>query len=180
LSAAWVEGWKNKDYYMSFIQENGYDDAFLIYMEQYFNNKKYNQPLGDLVPTMLSNALGLQIEIVQEDSSAKTTICSIKPNLNNNQTGIKVYIHLKNRHYSALEPASYFSKPPQTNTTPHDRKFCSNKFTALYDAPDTCIYAEESHDIALNSQDLITSSTEVMDNSNTNSINSHCSVPEHI
>ena len=178
LSAAWIEADRNKDYYSGFIKRNGCDGAYLRYMVEYFYNRNYNQPLGDLVPTMLSNALGLQIDIVQEDGFDNTTIRSIEPHLNNNKLGIKVFIHLKDHHYSALVPMQKFLKSPNINRTPNDLNFCSNKFAALNDAPDTCIYAEDAPGSVPNSQECITSSPLVVHRSNTNRGNSHRSEPK--
>lgn len=67
INSSFTDVWKdanmNMDYLLGFIKTNSCKDVFLTYMEQYFNYRDYNKPLGDLVSILLSNALGLLIDI---------------------------------------------------------------------------------------------------------------------
>lgn len=91
------------DYYLSFIGVNRCKDAFLTYMEQYFNDRNNNQSLGNLVLTILSKPETLLIDIDVEDNPQKQEYC---PLIHTSLT----FSHLKDRHYSALVPMQKFLK----------------------------------------------------------------------
>ena len=143
--------------YIAFLaldKEN--EDIIMTHMENYFTHKLYNHDLGDLMPTVLSNALGLKINIIEELNSGNVRETYIKPEkrTNHNETGHVIFIHLKDSHYSALVPLKYLSKWHRMDGVPNLTKFCSNKFAVLHDAPDTCIYTESAFDSGLETQNI--------------------------
>ena len=152
---------QNMHHYIAFLALNkGTDDIIMTYKENYFTHKLYNHDLGDLMPTVLSNALGLVINIIEELNFGNVRKITIKPEqrMTRKKAGNAIFIHLKDSHYSALVPLKCFSKSHRLNGGPNHSKISTNKFSALYDAPGTCIYTEDESDRGPRSQNISPSS----------------------
>ena len=78
----------------------------------YLNEKNYNQAFGDVVPLVISNALKVQLDILNETSSTKATLVSIKPTYNENET---ILLHRSGQHYNGLVK-DYTMHPPRNGS----------------------------------------------------------------
>jgi hypothetical protein len=168
---------QNMRYYLDFMALNDEgSDLILSYMEKYFTHKKYDHPLGDLMPTVLSNALGLQIIVIREVNADNVEpLLAIRPENHEHQNDIskEIYIHLKGEHYSALVPLLNTPKSHQNNKRPNQSNLSNNRFTPLYDAPDTCINAEDESDDIHENSNFIANTRKVNSNSDLSHHNLH-------
>lgn len=158
----------NMHNYIAYLALNKDDeDIIMTYKEKYFTHKIYDHDLGDLIPTILSNALNLEINIIEDFNIGNARKTSIKPEqrVNRNEARHAIFIHLKNEHYSALVPRKQLFKTHQINGGPDNLNFRTNKFIALYDAPDTCIYTEDASDHSPRSQTTTASNMKAEDRS---------------
>jgi hypothetical protein len=152
---------KNITKYGEFLQlPKGQSDIILTYMDKYFTHKLYDNDLTDLIPLVLCNALRLKINIIEERNFGNVIQTTIDPYRDATHAAKHtIFIHLKNQHYSALVPRDCPPRLHRTIGRPNHSNLCTNQFTALSDAPDTCIYTEEVSDSSLGSQNITPSCT---------------------
>ena len=100
----------NIDTYVSFLV-NGTIEELKTYMNLYLCHKIYDTPYGDMVPLILSNALGLTLLILSK--TAPESHYEVRPVGNGTKNHLLVYKYQD--HYDAIVVKSELNTSPTTN-----------------------------------------------------------------
>ena len=123
----------NIDMYVSFLV-NGTIEELKSYMHLYLCHKIYDTPYGDMVPLVLSNALGLTLLILSK--TAPESIYEVRQIGSGTKNHLLVYKYQD--HYDAIVVKSELNTSPTTNQmmvvcpSPPDLTENSIQFNSFY------------------------------------------------
>jgi len=95
---------EHPDYYLDFVKKHPDRRAkFHHDVTNYVHNKIFDNSTGDFIPLMITNALKINIIIINENEDSEVLILPFLPSYHC-QIDKSVIIHRKNDHFSALRP----------------------------------------------------------------------------
>ena len=102
-SCIFTESVTNVDLYIPYF-EGGRIPTFLHGLSTYLLQKQYNQTFGDVVPSIIANALNIHLQIINQNNDGSVQNIDIIPDPRHGSSPPDhVTIHRKSDHYSAVE-----------------------------------------------------------------------------
>ena len=107
-----IEAINNSSKYMSFLP-NISKASYIRQLRAYVIRKSYDNVFGDLVPTIVANALAISIRIFDIEANGSPTTLVINPDPT--PAKFQISIHRSNDHYSILSHTSGHRNHPATH-----------------------------------------------------------------
>ncbi len=136
----------NTDQYLHFLQTQNRASLFTS-LRSYLINTHYDQSLGDIVPSVICNALKVNLNIYNESQDHNCETINVSPW---NVTPISIDIHRRSDHYNGILPC--------TTQTLLSKKATSNYYTSnivIYVDPNSVKPDQKASRISYNNEQLL-------------------------
>ena len=96
-----VESLKRFDDYICYLSDVNSGEQYIRFLSDYILKKRYNTCFGDLVPSIISNALCVKLKIINVHGNGTDSVVVISPS--SNAPSGSLLLHRHNEHYSGIK-----------------------------------------------------------------------------